>query len=192
MASNQALKKYQKEKYEHYKRINELSINDEEAYIPIRVNGMDDIVSNYSVRNNELLSEEFIDILTKKASYITLDYPVVLEILNDNFTPEEKILIRKLIINYFSLETIIKETELKAIKRKSNFFLFIGIFFFIILFLLYDSNIFGGFIEIVSFISSFSIWEWAEIIIFEQDDLTEEILINRHLSKVRVIFKKDS
>lgn len=192
MASNQTLKKYQKEKYEHYKRINELSINDEEAYIPIRVNGMDDIVSNYSVRNNELLSEEFIDILTKKASYITLDYPVVLEILNDNFTPEEKILIRKLIKNYFSLETIIKETELKAIKRKSNFFLFIGIFFFIILFLLYDSNIFGGFIEIVSFISSFSIWEWAEIIIFEQDDLTEEILINRHLSKVRVIFKKDS
>lgn len=192
MATTQRLKKYQKEKFEYYKKINELNINDNETYIPIRVNSMDDIISNYSVRNNEMLSEEFINILASKAAYTTLEYPIVLEILNDSFSSEEKILIRKLIKNHFSLLTIDKETELKALKRKGNFFLFIGVFFFLILFLLYDSNIFEGILEIVLFISSFSIWEWAEMIIFEHDELTEEILLNRHLAKTRVVFKKDS
>ena len=44
----------------------------------------------------------------------------------------------------------------------------------------------------VLFISSFSLWEWLEIVIFEHDELTEQILLNRHLSKIRVVFKKDS
>lgn len=192
MATRQSLKKYQKEKFENYKKINELNISDDGAHIPIRVNSMDDIISNYSVRNNEMLSAEFIDILSNKAAYTTLDYPIVVEILNDSFSSEEKILIRKLIKNHFSLITITKETELKALKRKEYFFLFIGVFFFIILFLLYDSNIFEGILEVVLFISSFSIWEWAELIIFEQDELTEQILLNRHLSKTRIVFKKDS
>lgn len=192
MATRQSLKKYQKEKFENYKKINELNISDDGAHIPIRVNSMDDIISNYSVRNNEMLSAEFIDILSSKAAYTTLDYPIVVEILNDSFSSEEKILIRKLIKNHFSLITITKETELKALKRKEYFFLFIGVFFFIILFLLYDSNIFEGILEVVLFISSFSIWEWAELIIFEQDELTEQILLNRHLSKTRIVFKKDS
>jgi hypothetical protein len=80
----------------------------------------------------------------------------------------------------------------EALKRKENFFLFIGVFFFLILFLLYDSNVFEGVLEVVLFISSFSIWEWLEIVIFEHDELTEQILLNRHLSKIRVVFKKDS
>ena len=62
MATRQSLKKYQKQKFENYKKINELNVSDDEAYIPIRVNSMDDIISNYSVRNNEMLSEEFINI----------------------------------------------------------------------------------------------------------------------------------
>lgn len=192
MTTRQSLKRYQKQKFENYKKINEINVSDDEAYIPIRVNSMDDIISNYSVRNNEMLSEEFIDILSSKAAYTTLDYPLVVEILNDSFTSEEKILVRKLIKNHFSLITIDKETELKALKRKENFFLFIGIFFFLILFLLYDSNVFEGVLEVVLFISSFSLWEWLEIVIFEHDELTEQILLNRHLSKIRVVFKKDS
>ena len=37
MASPEKLKKYQKEKFESYKKINNLKINDNEAYIEIKV-----------------------------------------------------------------------------------------------------------------------------------------------------------
>ena len=48
-----------------------LNVSDDETYIPIRVNSMDDIISNYSVRNNEMLSEEFIN-----SHYFTLHFMV--------------------------------------------------------------------------------------------------------------------
>ena len=192
MASPEKLKKYQKEKFESYKKINNLKINDNEAYIEIKVKDYNSIISDYSLEESPVLKPEFIEVIERRASIIPLDYPLVLEIYNATFSSEEKIIVRKLIKNHFSLITIDKETELKALKRKENFFLFIGVFFFLILFLLYDSNVFEGVLEVVLFISSFSLWEWLEIVIFEHDELTEQILLNRHLSKIRVVFKKDS
>ena len=45
--------------------------------------------------------------------------------------------------------------------------------------------------EIISFIASFSVWEFGELCLFEQDDLKEQILKYSHLAKIRIVYNKD-
>ena len=85
-----------------------------------------------------------------------------------------------------------KQSELKRIKQKGFYFLLAGILTFIISMLVYRIESLVPFFEILNFISWYSIWELGELIIFEQDDLKEEIIKYRHLSKIRVVYNKDS
>jgi len=190
MLTKEKLKKYQKEKFENFKKINELNINDNEIYIDMKVENLKSIVSEFSLPNKIKLRPEFYESIEKNASFIPLDFPLVLEIYNNNFNASEKILIRKLIKNHFSLITIVKEMELKAIKRKSYFFLICGILCFFILMLSYKLEVLIYLKEILSFIASFSIWEFAELLLFEQDDLKEEIMSYKQLAKIRIVYNK--
>lgn len=191
MIAPEKIKKYQKEKFNNYKKINELKINDNEAYIDLKVKDLESIKDEFSTDNKLVLKKEFYESIEKSASIIPLDYPLVLEIHNQTFTSEEKIMIRRIIKNHFSLETITKEMELKAIKRKSYFFLICGILGFILLAIVYKYNLLSYLKEIISFIASFSIWEFAELLIFEQDNLKEEIIQKKHLSKIRIVYNKE-
>ncbi|MGN1370791.1 MAG: hypothetical protein ACI4XM_00715 [Candidatus Coprovivens sp.] len=191
MASPEKLKKYQKEKFEHYKKINNLKINDNEAYISLKVSDYKSIISDFSLEDQPVLKAEFIEVIEKRAEIIPLDYPLVLEIHNKTFSAEQKITVRKLIKNRFTFISINKETELKRIKQKSYYFLMLGIVTFIISMLLYNVKLLIPIYEILYFIASFSIWEFGELVIFEQDDLKEEIIKYKHLSKIRVVYDKD-
>ncbi len=190
MNKPEKLKKYQQKKFEYYKQIDEINISDNEAYITIQINDINEIISQFSIPGHEIIKEEFINLISKKASYIPVDYPLVLEIYTKSLTSEEKILIRKLFKIYYSLETINTEEELKTIKRKSRFFLFVGIICAILFILMVKLNVVTSLLEIISFIASFSIWEFAELVIFEQDDLREKIIKNKHLAKIRIIYNK--
>lgn len=194
MASSEKLKRYQKEKFKNYKKITELKINDNEAYIELNVRNLNNIVNEFTIPERLSLKKEFYETIEQKVSYIPLDYPLVLEIHNHNFSAEEKILVRKLIKNHYSLITISKEMKLKEIKRKSYFFLTFGLIGFALLFILnlLNSNLLTSIQEIISFIASFSIWEFSELVIFEQDNLKEEIILNKHLSNIRVVYNKDN
>lgn len=191
MASPEKLKKYQREKFEHYKKINNLKINDNEAYISIKVSDYNSIISDFSLEEQPVLKNEFIEVIEKRAEIIPLDYPLVLEIHNKNFTAEQKITIRKLIKNRFTFICINKESELKRLKQKGFYFLLLGLVTFIISMLLYNNQVLIPIYEILYFIASFSIWEFGELVIFEQDDLKEEIIKYKHLSKIRVVYDKD-
>lgn len=191
MASQEKLKKYQKEKFEHYKKINNLKINDNEAYILLKVSDYKSIISDFSLEDQPVLKAEFIEVIEKRAEIIPLDYPLVLEIHNKTFSAEQKITVRKLIKNRFTFISINKEAELKRIKQKSYYFLILGIVTFIIAMLLCNVKLLIPIYEILYFIASFSIWEFGELVIFEQDDLKEEIIKYKHLSKIRVVYDKD-
>lgn len=192
MTITEKLKKYQKEKFDNYKKINNLKINDNEAYISLKIKDYDSVISPYSLEESPVLKKEFVEVIENRTSIIPLDYPLVLEIHNKSFTAEEKIIVRKLLKNHFTFISINKETELKRLKQKSLFFLIIGIITFIISMLLYKSQLLVSFYEILYFIASFSVWEFGELLIFEQDDLKEEIIKYRHLSKIRVVYDKDN
>jgi hypothetical protein len=195
MATPDKLKKYQKAKFESYKKVNDLKINDNEAYIEMKIDGFDDIKDDYCLTDGIVLKQEFTDAILKRTNYIPLDYPLVLQIYNKTFTSSEKILVRKLIKNHFTLEMIDKEIELKKLRLKIYFFLSFAILGFLLYLLTYI-----GFVKtlqelislVASFITSFSIWEISELIVFEEDEVKEEIIKYKHLSKIRIVFNKDN
>ena len=195
MATPDKLKRYQKAKFENYKKVNELKINDNEAYIEMRINGFDDIKDDYCLTDGIVLKQDFIDAIVKRTNYIPLDYPLVLQIYNKTFTSSEKILVRKLIKNHFTLEMIDREIELKKLRLKIYFFLSFAVLGFLLFLLTYI-----GFVKtlqelisfVASFITSFSIWEISELIVFGEDEIKEEIIKYKHLSKIRIVFNKDN
>lgn len=184
------LKKYQAQKFEYYKDLNEIIYNDNEAYIILKIDKINKVISDYSLPGEEILNQEFLNIIEKKASFISIEYPLVLEIHNNVLSSEEKILIRKLLKNYFDLEKTNKTIELNNLRRKSRFFFIIGILSFIISIGLLYYEFLIGLREIISFLGSFSIWECFELSLFEEDNLKEDIIKYDHLSKIRVVFDK--
>lgn len=190
MNKSEKIKRYQKQKFENYKKINGLRIRDNEAYIDLKIKDLESLKNEFSPDKKTILREEFYDYIERHASYIPLDYPLVLEIHYNSLNSEEKILLRRLIKSHFSLEMVSKEMELNAIKRKTRFFLISGIISFIALYFCYNYNFIPYVDEIVSFIASFNIWEYAELLIFEQDELNEEYILKKHLSKIRVVYNK--
>ncbi len=191
MASPEKLKKYQKEKFESYKKINNLKINDNEAYIEIKVKDYDSIISDYSLEESPVLKQEFIEVIERRASIIPLDYPLVLEIHNTTFSSEEKIIIRKLIKNHFTFISINKESELKRLRQKIKYLLLAGILTFIVSMLVVNIDFMVPFFEILNFITWYSVWECGSLVLFDEDDLKEEIIKYKHLSKIRVVYNKE-
>ena len=191
MSKKEKLKRYQKEKFQNYIKINDLVINNNEAYLFVKVNSLDEVISKYSISGREVISNDFAKYIEEIASYISFDYPLVLEICNDSFTPEEKILIREVIRKHFSLLTISKKTELKRIKRKSISLLFIGLIVFELMLIIYNLKSLSILKEVLIFISSFSLWQFAELILFEEDSLKEDIIKYSRISNVRVIYNKE-
>ena len=191
MASPEKLKKYQKEKFESYKKINNLKINDNEAYIEIKVKDYKSIISDYSLEDNPVLKQEFIDVIERRASIIPLDYPLVLEIYNNNFSSEEKIIIRKLIKNHFTFISINKEAELKRLKQKSAYLLLAGITMLIISLLIKKIEIMGLIFEILNILTWVGVWECTSLVLFDEDNIKEEIIKYKHLSKIRVVYNKE-
>lgn len=191
MASPEKLKKYQKEKFESYKKINNLKVNDNEAYIEIKVKDYNSIISEYSLEDNPVLKPEFINVIENRASIIPLDYPLVLEIHNNTFTSEEKIIVRKLIKNHFTFISINKESELKRLRQKSGYLLMAGIIMLGVSLLIKDIEFFTPIFEILNILTWLGVWECGSLVLFDEDDLKEEIIKYKHLSKVRVVYNKE-
>ena len=191
MASFDKLKKYQRKKFKRYKELNELTTKNDEAYIVLKVKNMESILSEFSSDERPTLKEEFYDLIERKASVIPLDLPLVLEIKNDNFTSSDKILIRKLIKNYFELKKVAKEVEEDSLSRKGRFLLTVGILCICVSFVLWNVNSLTFVNEMISVLSSFSIWEFGSLMLFEYDAIKEEIIKYKHLSKIRIIYDKE-
>ena len=191
MASPEKLKKYQKEKFESYKKINNLKINDNEAYIEIKVKDYNSIISDYSLEESPVLKPEFIEVIERRASIIPLDYPLVLEIYNATFSSEEKIIVRKLIKNHFTFLAINKEVELKRLKQKTKYLLLTGIAMLIVSLLIKNIEMLVPVFEILNIITWLGIWESGSLMLFDEDNLKEELIKYKHLSKIRVVYNKE-
>ena len=183
------LKKYQTKKFDYYKTLNEYYIENGEAYISVNVYSMDDIISRYSVKNDEVLNYEFMRYLETNSSYIPDDSPLVLEICNHHFNDEEKEIIRKVISNHYGISLINKNEELKANKRKGKYLVLFGLLSFIIFACLAYLDKLMIIREIFSLIFCFTIWEATDIVIFNDDQIKEEIYNLQNLSEIKIIFK---
>ena len=120
-----------------------------------------------------------------------MDLPLVLEIQNNNFTSNEKILIRKLIKNYFDLKRVEKEVEENSLSRKARFLLTSGILCICVIPFIWNNSKVSFFTEVLSVLASFSVWEFGGLMLFDYDKIKEEIIKYNHLAKVRIIYDKE-
>ena len=81
------------------RRLKNEVLEDGIAYIPCRVENMEDIISRYSVRGCESLNSEFADYIMSFVECIPIQYPIVLEIYGSKFTDEEKKIIVDTIVS---------------------------------------------------------------------------------------------
>ncbi len=98
-------------------RLQQDVIEDGTAYIPCRVNGMEDIISRFSVSGCESLNSEFSDFIIGFIEFVPPEYPVVLEIYGPEFSPEEKKIINNTITS--EMDYLLGKTEeIQYIKKR--------------------------------------------------------------------------
>ncbi|OON84957.1 hypothetical protein BXO88_14610 [Oribacterium sp. C9] len=98
------------------------------ATLPCNISGYDDVISTYSVKNYETLNTDFVDYLKTAAGVTPPEYPLVLNIISECLSQEEKRTIKEVIQDYFAYELGTVEKEEKRHKR-----IFYGMFFGLII-----------------------------------------------------------
>ena len=97
------------------------------ATIPCRISDYSDVINTYSVKDYETLNTEFFEYVTTTAEVTPPDCPLVLNIIGDCLSQDEKNTIEEVIRDDFAYDLGMVEKEEKRHKR---FFLvmFIGLF----------------------------------------------------------------
>lgn len=85
--------------------------------IPCRVSDYNDVISNYSVKGFETLNQEFVDFIKRTDEVIPPEYPVVLNIISDTLSTEEKKAIKETIEDHFAYELGVVENHEKRHTR---------------------------------------------------------------------------
>ena len=83
------------------------------ASVPCRVSDYSDVISTYSVKNYETLNPEFVDYIKETAELTPSEYPLVLNIIGDCLSQEEKKTIEATILDDFAYDLGVVEKEEK-------------------------------------------------------------------------------
>ncbi len=188
MANNNLTRKKSKT-FDYYGLLKEYYIEGIFATIPVKVNGIDDIISRYSVNNYEILNNDFIEYIDINANNIPRGYKLILEIYGSKFNEEEKKIINKAIHNYYSLIYVNKKEELKNFTLKGLYLLLIGILCFIIYFVFFSLNFYPATIEIFSFLFCLFLWNSFDIVFLSTPNLKSEIKDLEELINMDIEYK---
>lgn len=118
------MSKYDKEQFLYKKsylknRLQQDVMEDGIAYIPCKVQGINDIISKFSTKGCESLDPEFFDYITDFIDFVPLEDPVVLEIIGPKFTPEEKEIIKR--TTDAEMDYLLGRTEKEILHKKRVF-----------------------------------------------------------------------
>ncbi len=90
------------------------------AYIPCRVDGLNDIISRYSIRGLETLDPLFLGFITEYAEFIPSEYPMVLEIHGPAFSEAEKRVITDTVMA--DLDYMLGKNEAMNLRKRKRFY----------------------------------------------------------------------
>lgn len=99
------------------------------ATIPCRISDYSDVISSYSVKGYETLNPDFVDFLKESAGLIPEDYPLVLNIIGDGLSQEEKKTIEDTILDDAAYDLGVVEKEENR-HTKVFYLMLIGLFIF--------------------------------------------------------------
>ena len=150
--------KFNKTEVDYKKYVRDFYLERNTAYISVNTDNYNDIISKYSINNYEWLNPEFADYIEETAYYIPIQYDISLDI-NGNFTKEQEETIKKTIKMYFGIKLGDAQNNLR-LNKKINLLLFvISILFLMIFFVVTIYVPSFKFLEPISIISWFIVWE---------------------------------
>ncbi len=150
--------KFNKTEVDYKKYVRDFYLERNTAYISVNADNYNDIISKYSINNYEWLNPEFADYIEETAYYIPIQYDISLDI-NGNFTKEQEETIKKTIKMYFGIKLGDAQNNLR-LNKKINLLLFvISILFLMIFFVVTIYVPSFKFLEPISIISWFIVWE---------------------------------
>jgi len=168
--------------------INDYYMDQNSAYMTVKVNDYSDIVSKYSVENYEWINKEFADHLELMAYYIPVEEPIVIEITGKKFNDEQKRIIEKVIKTYFGLKLGDKMLLLNDNRYKCITLLGFGVISFIVFYILFMANIIGTILEVGSLVFWFVMWSFADLAFLQRNNLKIDKLEAGQLSSATVVF----
>ena len=96
---NNKLEEYYNKRSDLKQRLEKDVIRDGVAYLAGKVNGLDDILSKFSIKGLEALDGEFKDELLNFVDCVPKEYPLVLEIHGPKFSEDEKEMITEAVLS---------------------------------------------------------------------------------------------
>lgn len=185
------LKKFRKTKFNYNKFIKNFYLEKNNAYISVKVNDYNDIISKYSIKDYEWLDDEVASFIQENAYYIPIEYNIIVEICGKEFTREEQEIITWTIHTYFGIKLADKDIDLKINLRKGLILILFSILSFFLLVVLSKYFTAISITEPAFILLDFFLWETFDVLIFERNDIKREKLEAAQLQNVRVIFNKD-
>lgn len=179
---------FRKKEFNLNKFINDYYMDQNSAYITVKVDDYSDIVSKYSVDNYEWINKDFADHLELMAYYIPVEEPIVIEITGKKFTDEQKKVIEKVIKTYFGLKLGDKMLLLNENRDKYLILLVFGVLSFLMFYLLFMENIIGTVLEVGSLVFWFIMWSFADLAFLQRNNLKIDKLEAGQLSSAKVAF----
>ena len=169
------------------------------AVIPCKISNFNDVINTYSVKNYEILNQEFVDYIEATAEVIPTEYPLVVDIIEDCLSDEDRKNIEETIRDEFAYSLGIVEKEEQRHKKRFIFML-IGLIISAILMVFMESlgeTLLGvtesfGIIprELVVIMFYFMGDTLCDYIFLTGHDLRRERRLAGRLASIKVVFSK--
>jgi hypothetical protein len=187
--ATKVLAKFNKSKRNYNEFVRDFYLENNKAYISVKVKDYHEIISKFSIKDYEWLSDEFANYIQENAYYIPITYDIILEICG-KFKKEEKVIITRTIKTYFGVKLGDAQIDLNINRKKTLTLLLFG-FISLIVFLfltLYIVNF--KFIEPFSILLWFLLWEVLDTFFLERKGLKDKKLEAAQLANMTIIFNE--
>lgn len=187
-----------KEKRKNYKKNLHLnSLEDkyykenEEAYITINVESIEDIISFYNIKDYEWINNDLANYLEEQSYYIPNLEPIVIEISGEKFNEEEKQKIEKTMKAYFEQKLGKNIIDINQNTKRAILLFISGIFSFLVLQLLVRISLVQFLSEISVLVFWFFIWECVNTLTIDRNELQNDKIGVTQLSNAKIVFTED-
>ena len=158
------------------------------ATIPCQVSNYNDVINQYSVKDWESLNPEFVDYVKEIAELTPPECPLVLDIIADSLSQEEKEIIKETILDDFAYDLGVVEWNEKRHARIFGFML-IGLILLVVL-LMFTRSMGDEPRELIFVLFYFIGDTLCDYIFLTGHDLRRERQLAGRLASIRVVFSE--
>lgn len=184
------LKIYKKAAFNKKEYINRYYIDEKDnAVIRVKIDGLSEIYSTFSVDGFEELSSEFKEYIDDVIYHISLIHPVILEFYTSNLSKLDQEKLKSKITSYYGLVLEDKKQDLKI-----NLITLVGLFLVgcsLLLFSYYlvSNNKGQLFIDFINIAGTFSLWEMVDLYLLDRKNKQVELWNAAQTATAKIIFK---